>query len=79
VWASRTGLYVTRTGGQHWRRIVFRSLPPAAGIQKVDFTSSRAGWAVFSGLAPHGALFHTTDGGLHWTPAGPRVQRHKRG
>jgi photosystem II stability/assembly factor-like uncharacterized protein len=80
VWASRTGLYVTRDGGRSWRRIVLRHLPSAAWVDKIDFTSSRVGWAIFSGVGGHPSLFHTTDGGLHWNPAGPRLPgRHRRG
>jgi photosystem II stability/assembly factor-like uncharacterized protein len=78
VWASRTGLYVTRDGGGSWHRILLRHLPPAAWIDKIDFTSSRVGWAIFSGLPAHPSLFHTTDGGLHWNPAGPRLPRRQR-
>ncbi|HJU37546.1 MAG TPA: hypothetical protein VJ716_09040 [Gaiellaceae bacterium] len=78
VWASHTGLYVTHTGGRRWHRIVLQALRPAASITTVDFTSSRVGWAIFTGIAPHGSLFHTTDGGVHWKPAGPRAARHRR-
>jgi photosystem II stability/assembly factor-like uncharacterized protein len=78
MWASHTGLYVTHTGGRRWHRIVLRHLPVAAWIDKVDFTSSRVGWAIFTGLAPHASLFHTTDGGVHWTPAGPRAATRSR-
>lgn len=77
VWASRTGLYVTRDGGRRWHRIVLRHLPPSAWIDKIDFTSSRVGWAIFSGLGAHPSLFHTTDGGVHWKPAGPQLPRHQ--
>ena len=53
-----------------------RGLPPQAWIKKIDFTSSRVGWAVFYGLGTHTNLFRTTDGGVHWTQAGPLARRH---
>jgi len=78
VWASRTELYVTHTGGQRWHRIVLRHLPRGAWIDRIDFTSRRAGWAIFSGIGAHPYLFRTTDGGVHWKPAGPRLRRQER-
>lgn len=77
VWAfsSRSDLFTTRDAGRHWRKIGFRSLPRNAHVRKVVFTSSRVGWAILYGVGPHANLFRTTDGGVHWTPAGPLKPR----
>jgi photosystem II stability/assembly factor-like uncharacterized protein len=73
VAASGTDLYATSNGGEHWRDISLRGLPPRSEITQLAFTSSRDGWAVIY-VRPgiEGTLFRTTDGGRHWTPAGPR-------
>ena len=80
MWAlsSGRGLYVTHDAGRSWRRIVLRGLPAQMEIAKIVFSSSRVGWAL---LGPRlagwrGSLVRTTDGGRHWTPAGPRLPRH---
>jgi photosystem II stability/assembly factor-like uncharacterized protein len=75
VWASRRNLFMTHDAGQSWHKIVLRDLPRAGWIKKVDFTSRRVGWAVVYGLGTGGTLLRTTDGGEHWTPAGPLLER----
>jgi photosystem II stability/assembly factor-like uncharacterized protein len=66
---------VTHNAGKTWHKIVLRSLSRTAWISKVDFTSRRVGWAVVYGLGADGTLLRTTDGGMHWAPAGPLVKR----
>lgn len=80
LWAfsSRHDMFTTRDAGRHWRKIVQRDLPENAQVRNVVFTSSRVGWEVIYGFGPHGNLFRTTDGGLHWTAAGPSLPRRKR-
>jgi photosystem II stability/assembly factor-like uncharacterized protein len=75
VWASRRNLFVTHNAGKTWHKIVLRNLFRTARISKVDFTSRRVGWAVVYGLGADGTLLRTTDGGMHWAPAGPLVKR----
>jgi photosystem II stability/assembly factor-like uncharacterized protein len=73
-------LLVTADAGRHWRKLVVRNLPRGGRIKQVAFSSSRVGWAVLYGFGSQPALFHTTDGGVHWKPAGPRLpRRHGRG
>lgn len=71
VWASRRDLFVTGNAGRSWHTVVLHNLSRAARIRKIDFTSRRVGWAVVDGLGADGTLLRTTDGGMHWTPAGP--------
>lgn len=77
VWPARQKLVLSRDGGRSWQKIALHGLPRRASVTKVDFTSSRVGWAIFSGFGSHGNLFRTTDGGRHWTPAGPRAERRR--
>ena len=86
IWAisSRQDLYVTADAGGHWRKVAVRGLPPRAPIWKIAFSSSRVGWAIvrsrLAGVVGASTLLLTTDGGRHWTIAGPRVRkRGKRG
>ena len=81
MWALSAAhdLSVTHDGGQSWRKIQLHGLPARVSIQKIVFSSSRIGWAL---LGPHygdyaTSLVRTTDGGLHWTSAGPRLPRHR--
>jgi photosystem II stability/assembly factor-like uncharacterized protein len=82
MWALSTGrgIFVTHDAGRSWRKIRMHGLPGRVTIEKIVFSSSRIGWAI---LGPHfegeygSSLVRTTDGGLHWTPAGPRLPRHK--
>ena len=48
-------------------------------IATIAFTSSSVGWAVLYGFGPRPGLFRTTDGGLHWKAAGPRLPRQSAG
>jgi photosystem II stability/assembly factor-like uncharacterized protein len=79
AWSAGQDLFVTNHAGNGWQEIVMRGLPRNAKIQKIVFTSRRAGWAVLSGFGPHGTLFRTTDGGVHWTPAGPPLKHTASG
>jgi len=73
VWGFAVGhdLYVTADGGARWRHVALRGLPRFGWIGQIVFTSSRIGWAVMPVGRPSRTLFRTTDGGKHWTPAGP--------
>lgn len=75
AFSSRNDLFTTHDAGRHWREIGFRNLPRNAQVRKVVFTSNRVGWAILYGVGPHANLFRTTDGGVHWTPAGPLKPR----
>ena len=80
AWASGQDVFVSNRAGDGWREVVLRGLPPQSRIGKIDFTSARVGWAIFSGFGTDQTLFRTVDGGVHWTSAGPPVrQRPKRG
>lgn len=78
--AGHRTLFVTNDAGAIWRRIVLRRLPWQSRISKIVFTSRLDGWALFGqGFGGHSSLFRTTDGGRHWTPAGPRKPKpHRR-
>jgi len=79
AWSSRQDVFVTDRAGNGWREVRLRGLPAQVWIKQLDFTSSRFGWAIFYGLGAHTNLFRTTDGGVHWTPAGPLARRHTHG
>jgi photosystem II stability/assembly factor-like uncharacterized protein len=82
MWALSAGhdLFVTHDRGQSWRKIQLLGLPAGVNIEKIVFSSSRIGWAILGPHFPGGdsptSLVRTTDGGLHWSPAGPRLPRH---
>jgi photosystem II stability/assembly factor-like uncharacterized protein len=71
VWAARRNLFVTDDAGKGWHKIVLRNFSRTDRISKIDFTSRRVGWVVVDGLGTDGTLLRTTDGGVHWKPAGP--------
>lgn len=72
AWYAAAGrrLAVTRDAGRSWQTVRPEDLPAGWIIGAIDFTSARVGWAVFSGPS-QSDLMRTTDGGVHWTPAGP--------
>jgi photosystem II stability/assembly factor-like uncharacterized protein len=84
VWAisSVEDLYLTADAGRHWRKVVVRGLPPRTPIEKIAFSSPRLGWAIvgrrLAGVVGASTLLLTTDGGRHWTPAGPHVPKRRR-
>ena len=84
VWfaADWRKLAVTTDAGRSWQPIHV-DLPPRWTIAGISFTGPRTGWAIFQqpGFAAerHSVLMRTTDGGIHWRPAGPPRQRHTRG
>jgi photosystem II stability/assembly factor-like uncharacterized protein len=72
-------LAVTRDAGRSWRLVRVADLHPGWTISAISFTTPRVGWAVFQSYRPPAApyspfsvLMRTTDGGVHWTAAGPR-------
>lgn len=71
-------LAVTRDAGRSWRLVRVASWPARWTISAIDYTSPLVGWAVFQRASPPGrsVLMRTTDGGVHWTPAGPRARKH---
>ena len=75
-------LAVTTDAGRTWRLVRVARLPARWTMSAIDFTSKRVGWAVFQHASPpdQSVLMRTTDGGVHWAPAGPRIRkRGKRG
>lgn len=78
VWfvAARRKLVVTQDGGRKWRVMRPVGMPAGSVIGAIDFTSARVGWAIFNGPS-QSVLMRTTDGGVHWKPAGPRASRRK--
>lgn len=83
VWfaAARRTLLVSRDAGRHWRILRPDDLPSGWSIGPIAFTTPRDGWAIFLAPAPgaRSLLMRTTDGGVHWAPAGPRRSRHRKG
>jgi len=74
-------LAVTRDAGKTWRLVKVADLPTRWTMSAIDFTSPLVGWAVFQRASPpdRSVLMRTTDGGVHWTPAGPRkLKQHRR-
>lgn len=84
VWfaAGWRKLAVTTDAGRSWQPIRVQ-LRPHWTIAGISFTSRSTGWAIFqqSGFSPErqSFLMHTTDGGRHWTSAGPRLRRRHDG
>jgi hypothetical protein len=78
VWfaAARQELAVTTDAGRTWRSVRPVGIPARWIIGAIDFTSARVGWAIFDGPR-QSVLVRTTDGGVHWKPAGPRSSRPK--
>lgn len=80
VWfaAALRKLAVTADAGRTWRIVHPIGLPTRWSFEAIDFTSAKVGWAT-AGFLRRSLLFRTTDGGRHWTPAGPRTpKRHRR-
>lgn len=81
VWfaAARRELLLTTDAGRTWGVVRPTALPSRGVFAAIDFTGPRVGWAIFAG-PKRSVLLRTTDGGVHWKPAGPRVpRRDKRG
>jgi photosystem II stability/assembly factor-like uncharacterized protein len=85
AWAlsGHDDVYLTADAGAHWRVVSFGGFlrdRSTRWIRQVAFTSSRAGWVVMWGKSEW-QLFRTTDGGKHWTVAGPPKPKkaHTRG
>jgi photosystem II stability/assembly factor-like uncharacterized protein len=67
-------LFVTHDAGRTWRVVRPADLPRGSSIAQIEFTSPRVGWAIFARGGQHlfrSVLVRTTDGGIHWAPAGP--------
>lgn len=74
-------LAVTTDAGRTWRLVRVTDIPARWTMSAIDFTRLRVGWAVFQRATPpdRSVLMRTTDGGVHWTPAGPRkLKSHRR-
>jgi photosystem II stability/assembly factor-like uncharacterized protein len=77
--AARNELAVTTDAGRAWKIVHVADVPKRWIIGSIDFTSARVGWAIFDGPR-QSYLMRTTDGGHHWTPAGPKARlREKHG
>jgi photosystem II stability/assembly factor-like uncharacterized protein len=64
-----TTLWATHDEGRTWHVVPISGVHPAWGTQPIHFVTARLGWALGG---PRGrALLRTTDGGRHWTQAGP--------
>ncbi len=66
-------LYRTTDGGAHWQRISLPQILPGegGGAEPVWFNNPYEGWlyGLCAGCS-YGAIFHTLDGGVHWTRIG---------
>jgi photosystem II stability/assembly factor-like uncharacterized protein len=74
-------LAVTRDAGRTWTPVKVADLPPRWTISTISFVSPLVGWGVFQrGSVPTASvLMRTTDGGVHWKPAGPlEPKRHPK-
>jgi photosystem II stability/assembly factor-like uncharacterized protein len=74
-------LAVTRDAGRTWTPVKVADLPPRWTISTISFVSPLIGWGVFQrGSVPTASvLMRTTDGGVHWKPAGPlEPKRHPK-
>ena len=75
-------LFMTHDAGRTWHVVRPADLPRSWSISQIEFTSPRVGWAIFAKGGQHlfrSVLVRTTDGGVHWTPAGPaRPKPHRR-
>lgn len=62
----------TSNGGRSWtRRFQKRMDSGAAGCAGIDFLNEKEGWFLTSDLSTwNGELYHTKDGGLHWSKTG---------
>lgn len=73
-------LAVTRNAGRTWTPVKVADFPARWTMSAIDFTSPLVGWAVFQRASPpdRSVLMRTTDGGVHWVPAGPRRLKRSR-
>lgn len=82
---------MTTSAGRRWVLHRFAA-PPHWTVALIRFSAPRTGWAIFGRQPPggHASLFifpgpqfratvlmRTTDGGKHWTPAGPPKQHRQ--
>ncbi|QAT51019.1 hypothetical protein EQM14_15285 [Caproiciproducens sp. NJN-50] len=69
---SSVSIRYTSNGGRSWRRQFQKKMDEGgAGCAGVDFLNAKEGWFLTSDLATwNGELYHTADGGLHWSKAG---------
>jgi photosystem II stability/assembly factor-like uncharacterized protein len=79
VWytAARRELLTTSDAGRSWKLVRPVGIRARQIFGAIDFTSSKVGWAIFSGPR-QSFLMRTTDGGFHWQPAGPRTRRPEK-
>jgi photosystem II stability/assembly factor-like uncharacterized protein len=76
---SSSGSLVTTDGGRSWRTVRPTGLPNGAYLFGTSFTPLRDGWALLARQhSSRPVLMRTTDGGRHWSPAGPRLPEHHR-
>src|SRR6202022_3175198 len=74
VASSLTAVFRTTDGGRTWQTYPINY---SADFARLQFIDVKNGWLAIAGkshteanLAPGGAIFHTTDGGVHWTSYG---------
>lgn len=74
--------FTTHDAGRTWHVTRPADLPRGWSLSQIEFTSPSEGWAIFASGAQQrfrSVLVRTTDGGVHWAPAGPlKPKQHRR-
>lgn len=66
VVATPQAVWTTTHNGTLWHR---HALPAGKGVRWIDFLNPKSGWIGVFGVAQHSGImvYHTYDGGKHWT------------